>query len=62
MMTGTNARSKTARVESPRKLRKGPSFRARGAMSVLPQRKNPQAVESATGMIVPPYNKGVPSQ
>ena len=42
MMTGTNARSKTVRVESPRKLRKGPSFRARGGNERAPtEEKSP---------------------
>ena len=54
MMTGTKARSSTARVESPRKLLKGHSSAPAAATIAMPQRKNPQAVESATGMMVPP--------
>ena len=54
MMTGTKARSSTARVELPRKLLNGHAFGPAAATIALPQRKNPHAVESATGMMVPP--------
>ncbi len=54
MIIGTKARKSTARVELPRKLRKGHPSGPAKATRAMPQRKNPHAVESATGMMVPP--------
>ena len=44
----------TARVESPRKIRSGHASAPAAATMALPQRKNAHAVESATGMMLPP--------
>lgn len=54
MMSGTNARKSRARVESPRKARNGQPLIPAAVVIATPQRKNPHAVENATGMIRPP--------
>src|SRR5207249_11207388 len=54
VIRGTNARSNTARVESPRNARNGHSAAPAVIIMPIPDRKKPQAVENATGMVWPP--------
>jgi len=54
VISGTNARSNTARVESPRNVRSGQPSAPAAVVTPMPERKKPQAVESATGMMCPP--------
>ena len=60
--SGTNARRRRARVELPQNMRSGHCARLAAEMMATPQRKKPHAVESATGMKLPPYKSGVPYQ
>ncbi len=54
VISGTNARSNTARVESPRNARNGHPAAPADITMPIPDRKKPQAVESATGITWPP--------
>src|SRR5207248_8667687 len=54
VIRGTNARSNTARVESPRNARRGQPADPASITRVMLESKKPQAVESATGMVWPP--------
>ena len=54
VMSGTKARSNSARVESPRNARNGHPVAPAAITMPIPDRKKPQAVESATGIVWPP--------
>src|SRR5438876_11910918 len=54
VIRGTNERSNTARDEQPRKARNGHSAAPAVIIMPIPDRKKPQAVENATGMVWPP--------